>query len=201
MLAVFEGIDGSGKNTQIQKLLSFFRQEKIRYRLHKYPTRKAKDVFAHLSGKKSLPPEELAEVFASDILSEQSKIRREIASGFVVICDRYLHSTLAYQGTKARYGKLREALASRGVVVPDIVFILDIEPQAAAERKRAQKNPDLFERNTGFLAEVRRNYLRMAQDNFLSYKYVIVDASMAPDDIFAQIAAQVEPLLTKKMRN
>jgi len=199
MLFVFEGIDGSGKNTQIRRLVSFFRQQGTKYRLHKYPTRKAREAFAHLSCKKEVPAGKLAGVFASDILAEQGKIRREIASGFVVICDRYLHSTLAYQGAKMGYGKLKALLLSKGALVPEIVFLLDLDPKAAARRKKAQKKPDRFERDCAFLARVRANYLRMAQENFLAYKFAVISASGEPDGIFTQIITQVEPILTKKM--
>lgn len=199
MLIVFEGIDGSGKNTQVRKLLSFFRQNGVRYKLHKYPTAAAAEVFAHLSGKKDVPAEKLADVFAGDILAEREKIGREIAAGFVVICDRYIHSTLAYQGAKMDFGKLKQKLEGMGAIVPDVVFLLDIDPAMSAKRKSAQKTPDRFEKDVAFLSKVRANYLREASENFLSYKYAIVDATEEPDKVFTHIITQVEPILTKKM--
>ena len=199
MLIVFEGIDGSGKNTQVRKLLSFFRQNGVRYKLHKYPTAAAKEVFAHLSGKKDVPAEKLAAIFADDILAEKAVIEREIAAGFVVICDRYLHSTLAYQGVKMDFVVLTRRLENMGAIVPDVVFLLDIDPHLSAKRKSAQKTPDRFEKDALFLSKVRANYLREASETFLSYKYAIVDATDAPDRVFTHIITQVEPILTKKM--
>ncbi len=199
MLIVFEGIDGSGKDTQIRMLLSFFRQHNVACRLHKYPTEKAKEAFAHLSGKKTVPAEKLAEIFAGDILAEKARMEKEMGSGFVVVCDRYLHSTLAYQGAKMGYGKLKEELEAKNAIVPEMVFILDLDPNLSAGRKSAQKKPDRFEKDARFLADVRGNYLRMAGEGFLSYKYVVADASKQPDEIFTGIITQVEPLITKKM--
>ena len=200
MLIVIEGIDGSGKNTQIRKLLAFLRRHRVKVKLHKYPTKKAKEVFAHLAGKKNVPAAKLAEVFADDIVAEQVKIRREISSGFVVICDRYLHSTLAYQGVKAGFGKLAHSLEGHGAQTPDLVILLDIPPKAGAGRKRRQKKPDRHERDVAFLSKVRKNYLRMAHDGFLSYKYSVVDASRAPDEVFSEVVTQVEPLIIKRIR-
>ena len=113
MLIVFEGIDGSGKNTQVRKLLSVFRQSRLKYRLHKFPTRRAKAAFRHLQGKEDFGAEKLAEVFADDIASEQKKMRSELSAGSIVVCDRYLHSTLAYQGAKLGYGRVKAMLAGR----------------------------------------------------------------------------------------
>ncbi len=200
MLIVFEGIDGSGKDTQVKKLLSFLRQNAVGYKLHKYPTKKAKDAFAHLEGKKEVPSLELAGIFADDILAEKGKLERESAGGFAVICDRYLQSTLAYQGANADYGKVKALVESKGALVPDIVFLLDIDAKIGAERKYRQKKPDKFESDVAFLAKVRQNYLKMAREHFLSYKYVLVDASRSPDEIFTEIVTQVEPMLTGKMK-
>lgn len=199
MLVVFEGIDGSGKNTQIAKLALFFRQNGVKYKLHKYPTAKAKDAFAHLEGKKDVPATKLAGVFADDIIGEQEKILREVADDFVVVCDRYLHSTLAYQGAKIDYGKLKGDLEALHAIVPDIVFLLDLDPGLSAGRKSAQKKPDRFEGDAVFLSKVRGNYLHMAKEGFLSYKYVVIDASQGPDGIFTHIITQIEPLIAKRM--
>ena len=200
MLVVFEGIDGAGKNTQIAKLLRFFRQNKIRCRLHKYPTKKAKRVFAHLSGKKDVRAEELAEAFADDIMKEQSKLKMEMKNGFVVVCDRYLHSTLAYQGAKIGYGKVKGMLGQKRALVPDLVLLLDIDAEEGARRKAGHKKPDRFEKDVKFLGKVRKNYLREAAESFLCYRFALVDAARQSDEVFSEVVMYVEPLLTRKMR-
>jgi dTMP kinase len=199
MLIVFEGIDGSGKGDQVSRLLSFLRQKKLPYSVHKYPTSKAKDALAHLSGEKDLPPDELVRVFSEDIASEQKKIARELAAGRVVVCDRYLHSTLAYQAVELGYDALEKELAKQGMIEPDLVVILDIGERESARRKSAQKTPDRFEQDVSFLGKVRKNYLRQAKENYLAHKYALVDASRGKEEVFSQVITQAEPFLTKKI--
>ncbi|MFA5929968.1 MAG: dTMP kinase [Candidatus Micrarchaeia archaeon] len=199
MLIVLEGIDGSGKGGQIRRLLAFFSQNRIKCRLHKYPTRRAKDAFLHLKGKKDVAPDALADVFADDIVAERKKMEREIAAGFVVVCDRYLHSTLAYQGVALGFAKLRRRLSGIDALVPDIVILLDVPARVSGERKRAQKTPDRFEKDVAFLEKVRENYLREAREGFLAYKYAVVDASRAKGEVFSDVVLHVEPLVVKRM--
>ena len=200
MLIVFEGFDGSGKDTQIRKLLVFFRQSSIRYKLHKYPTKKAKEVFAHLKGRKEVHAGALAAAFADDIMRQQGMLRRELASGYVVICDRYLHSTLAYQGARIGYAKARALVGKRRALSPDLVLLLDIGAKEGARRKAGHKKPDRFEKDVGYLGAVRKNYLREAKEGFLSYRFVTVDAAKPEDEVFSEVIMNVEPLLTKKMK-
>jgi len=201
MLIVFEGIDGAGKGAQVRLLLAFFRQNGIRCRLHKYPTRKAKAAFSHLKGRRDLPPGKLADVFADDIMGERKKIEREIDDGFVVVCDRYLHSTLAYQGVKLGFAPLARRLSGLGAPCPDIVILMDIAARKSRERKRQQKTPDRFERDLKFLEQVRRNYLREAREGFFAYKYAVVDASRKKGEVFSEVVLHVEPLVVKRMGN
>ncbi len=199
MLIVFEGIDGSGKGAQIRMLRAFLRQHDVAHKLHKYPTKKAKDAFAHLEGKKTVPALELARVFADDIVSEQAKIGREITDGAVVICDRYLHSTLAYQAVGAGFEALEKSLPVSKVRVPDLVVLLDIDPNVSVQRKEKQKTPDRHESDVEFLSKVRANYIHMERRNFLAYRYAVVDASEKPEEIFTHVLACVEPLLVKRI--
>jgi dTMP kinase len=198
MLVVFEGIDGSGKGVQVKMLLAYFKQHSIRYKLHKFPTKKATDALAHLEGRKDVEPLRLAEIFADDILAEKEKMKRELSEGFAVVCDRYLHSTLAYQGAKLDYGTVKKLIEGKNPLVPDVVFLLDIEPKRAAERKWAQKKPDRFEKDVLFLEKVRRSYVRMEHEHFLAYKCVVVDAERKPEEIFTEIITNVEPMVGKK---
>ncbi|MCX6773107.1 MAG: dTMP kinase [Candidatus Micrarchaeota archaeon] len=200
MLIAFEGIDGSGKNTQVRKLLSFLRQNGVKYKLHKYPTRKAKDAFAHLKGKKDVDAAKLAEVFADDIIAEQDILRKELRAGNVVICDRYLHSTLAYQGVKVGYAAVKKMIAAKHALSLDLVLLLDIGAREGAKRKAGQKVPDRFEKDVAFLDAVRRNYRKEAKENFLSYKFEVIDAALPADEVFSEVIMSIEPLLTKKMK-
>ncbi|MEM4633831.1 MAG: dTMP kinase [Candidatus Anstonellaceae archaeon] len=199
MLIVFEGIDGSGKGEQIKMLARFLRQHKIAYKIRKYPTKKAKEAHAHLKRKATLSPERLAKAFALDIMAQQGKIKQEIAKGLIVICDRYLQSTLAYQGIGGRYKKLKEMLLGYGALVPELVLLMDVDAKEAARRKSAQKLEDRYDQDPLFLSKVRRNYLRMAKEGFLSYKYIVLDARRPKEEVFSRVLAQVEPLLVKKM--
>jgi len=199
MLIVFEGIDGSGKGGQIRRLLAFFRQNGIKHKLHKYPTRKALEAFSHLKGESDVAPGRLADIFADDIAAERRKIEQEIADGFVVVCDRYLHSTLAYQGVELGFAPLQRRLLGIDALVPDIVILLDVPAKLSGERKRLQKIPDRFEKDVAFLEKVRGNYLCEAQEGFLAYKYAVVDASRAKDEVFSDVVLHVEPLVVKRM--
>ena len=199
MLIVFEGIDGSGKNTQIGKLLVFLKQNRVKVKLHKYPTEKAVDVFEHLGGKKTVEPVKLAGIFAKDIVDEREKIAKEMAGGFVVICDRYIHSTLAYQGAMAGFGKVKALLEKEEVNIPDLVILLDVGAALSAKRKSAQKELDRFEKDALFLGKVRSNYLAMAKQGFCSYKYGVVDASRQADEVFTDVITLVEPLVIKRI--
>ncbi|MEM4348417.1 MAG: dTMP kinase [Candidatus Anstonellaceae archaeon] len=197
MLLAFEGIDGSGKGEQIRLLASYLRQKKIRYRIHKYPTKKAKQAFLHLKRKASIPADRLAEIFIKDIMAGQKKIEKELNAGFVVICDRYLHSTLAYQGVGVGYRGLRQMILSLGAHTPDLVFVLDLDPTIGKRRKFAQKALDRHENDVKFLAEVRKNYMKMVQDGFLSYGFAVLDASKPKEEVFASVLSHLEPMITR----
>lgn len=199
MLIVFEGIDGTGKGSQIRMLRLFLRQHGVRHVLHKYPTKKAKAAFAHLEGKKTVPPLELARVFSDDIVSEQKKIEEETGKGMVVICDRYLHSTLAYQSVGAGYDALKAALPIKKVRTPDLVILLDIDPHTSAQRKQKQKTPDRHEADIEFLSKVRANYIKMEHQNVLAYKYAVIDASGGLEEMFTHVLSHIEPLIVKKI--
>ena len=156
-------------------------------------------MFLHLSGESEVAPGKLADVFADDIVDERRKIEREIADGCVVVCDRYLHSTLAYQGVALGFAQLKKRLSGIDALVPDIVILLDVPARVSGERKRAQKTPDRFEKDLVFLEKVRANYLREAREGFLAYKYAVVDASRAKDEVFSDVVLHVEPLVVKRM--
>ncbi|MCX8174632.1 MAG: dTMP kinase [Candidatus Micrarchaeota archaeon] len=199
MLLVFEGIDGAGKATQVRLLCALLRQRGVRYSIYKYPTKRAKEALAHLAEKRQIAADRLAAIFAQDIMAQQEEIRKQLSCGRAVICDRYLHSTLAYQAVGEGYLKLKRKLSSFGAIKPDLVLLLDIHPKRSLLRKRRQKKPDRHEKDGAFLLRVRKNYLRMAKEGFLSCAFAVIDASGEKDAVAASVAAHVEPLITAKM--
>jgi len=141
-LITFEGIDGSGKSTQIQLLEAEFEKLGISYKTFREPggTKLSEKIRTILLDKENIELYSNAEslLFAAaraQLTAEQ--IKPAITKGEFVICDRFTDSTIAYQG----YGRglninnleLINTIATDGLI-PDITFILDIDPQKATER-------------------------------------------------------------------
>jgi len=184
MLVVFEGIDGSGKGTQAAMLCEFLQGRQIFPSLHKYPTENAKAAHAHLRGEASSSPEELFSSFTKDIKNEQAILHKEISSGKFVLLDRYVFSTVAYQGGALGYERTRDAIKTLNFLQPDAVLLFDFPVQISLARKGAQKTPDKFEEDTHFLEGVRSRYIRMAQEGFLCGRWHVIDASKNRQEVF-----------------
>jgi len=187
MLVVFEGIDGSGKGTQIELLRSFLQSRNTTPAIHKYPTGNAHIAHAHLKGEKTVPPEELFSSFAKDIKSEQATLHEELSRGKFVILDRYVFSTVAYQGGSLGYERARDAIKQIGFLHPDVVLLLDISAEGSFARKSAQKTLDRFEEDRIFLEGVRSRYFQMANEDFLCPRWRTIDASAKKDEVFAKV--------------
>lgn len=186
MLVVFEGIDGSGKGTQIELLSSFLESRNTTPAIHKYPTENAKEAHAHLCGEKHATPEELFSSFAKDIKSEQALLHDELSKGKFVILDRYVFSTVAYQGAALGYERCRNAIRQIGYLHPDVTLLLDISPEDSSARKSAQKTLDKFEEDREFLEGVRSRYLKMADEDFLCPRWRTIDASAKKEEVFSK---------------
>jgi dTMP kinase len=195
MLVVFEGIDGSGKNTQIEMLKGALAERRVRFVTKKYPTENAKEIREHMLGTKTLTGEELFVYFLKDIRTGQWELSDQISKGKMVILDRYILSTLAYQGGAVGYDRGKNALGQMGFLEPDLIILLDVDAGYAASRKSAQKTLDTFEKDAAYQDEVRKRYLRMKDENFLTDKWVVVDASKPKEAVFEEVKKAVFELL------
>lgn len=187
MFVVFEGIDGSGKGTQIALLRSFLESQNVFPSLHKYPTENAIEALAHLKGEAPATPETLFSSFARDIKAQQALLNEEISKGKFVICDRYVFSTVAYQGGALGYERCRDAIKQIGFLHPDAAILLDISPEDSFARKSAQKTLDKFEEDTSFLSGARSRFLRMAEEDFLCHRWRTIDASKPKEEVFSKV--------------
>ncbi|MBT3363771.1 MAG: dTMP kinase [Chloroflexi bacterium] len=120
-------------------------------------------------------------------------------TGAIVICDRYIYSTVAYQG----YGRdmdvelINQAnkIATRGIQ-PDLVVLLDIEPEEGLKRKRADSHKDHFDdKEVSFHKRIRKGYLAQADQD--PGRWLVVDATKSKKEIEQIIWDRVSGLLPK----
>ncbi|MEW6036520.1 MAG: dTMP kinase [Candidatus Micrarchaeota archaeon] len=183
MLVVFEGIDGCGKETQI-KLLREKRPEAV---LFKYPTKSFQMLNDYLEKKVELSPKALFLLFLSDISNEQKKVKEALEAGKLVILDRYVFSTIAYELNEIMFPQAKKIVEGIGFLKPDKVVLLDITPEISQERKKKQKELDRYEENREYLGRVRENYLRLEEERFLTPNWHKLDAGKGIDEVHAEI--------------
>ncbi len=192
-LITFEGIDGSGKSTQIQLLEAEFEKLGISYKTFREPggTKLSEKIRAILLDKENIELYSNAEslLFAAaraQLTAEQ--IKPAITKGECIICDRFTDSTIAYQG----YGRglninnleLMNTIATDGLI-PDITFILDIDPQKATERLKTV-NPDRMEAaGIDFFKKIRQGYCQIREQN--QSRCIVIDGEKPQKDISKEI--------------
>lgn len=178
---VFEGIDGSGKTTQINLLSEWLKGKNISHVLTKEPgaTILGDHLRELLTNEESIPvcPEAELLLFAANRVQHiEEIIAPALAQGSIVLCDRFSASTMAYQG----YGrKINRGLVSQvnrisaSGLVPDLTIYLDLEVQVALDRVAARGGRDSFDKeNIVFHQRVRTGYLnsRYSFSNFMWVK-------------------------------
>lgn len=166
-LIVFEGIDGSGKSTQIRLLADRLQEMHIAFYTTMEPTDSpiGSMIRQILTGRMHADPKVIAALFTADrldhLLNDVNGIARRIDEGTVVIMDRYYFSSYAYQSVDLPMEWLMHANEpAREIMRPDMNLFIDIEPELAMERiskNRFQK--ELFEERSR-LELVRNNYLK-----------------------------------------
>jgi dTMP kinase len=210
LFIVLEGIDGSGSTTQGDRLT-------VHLQRRGYPT-----VFTHeptggpagmlirlalegrLTGsgrpaldpgpKNELDPETMALLYAADRVDHlRTKVEPALASGRHVVCDRYVLSSLAYQGLTSEQDWLLEI--NRNIRVPDLTIYLDIDAASAKRRMRQTRfSEDLYEAEA-ILEQVRENYLKLiANESERFGRIITLDASARRESVTAQIADAVDRL-------
>lgn len=167
---VFEGIDGTGKSTQIRLLEQRLHDAGVTPLLSREPTEGpwGRRIRESATTGRMTPPEEL-QAFIHDRTGHlRELVLPALAAGRIVILDRYFYSTIAYQGTRpggdpAVVRKTMETLFPP----PDLVLWLDLEPSEALRRITAHRGeiPNEFEREEG-LESARKVFRSLAGDRF-----------------------------------
>ncbi len=170
MLIVFEGIDGSGKSTQAASLIEELKEKGFDAVYFREPTRgrwgqKIKEKALHPG---SLSPEEELSLFVKDRKENVKKnLKPALSRKKIVVLDRYYYSTIAYQGARGIDTRRIRKMNEDFVIKPDLVFILDIEPQKGLERIEDRERKDKLFEQKDYLAKVRKIFKSIKGKNII----------------------------------
>ena len=192
-LITFEGIDGSGKSTQIQMLENEFEKLGVEYKTFREPggtelSEKIRDILLDKRNIELITTAESLLFAAARAQLTAEKIQPAIIRGVFVICDRFTDSTIAYQG----YGrgldikKLQEInnIATDGLN-PDITFILDINPDVTKIRMEAEALDRMENIGNDFFERVRQGYHQIKNQN--PNRCMEINAEQTPEGVFRDI--------------
>jgi len=192
-LIVIEGIDGAGKSTQAEILMSRLRERGFDVVYFREPSgsRWGREIKRKARDPDSITPAEELELFQKDRKENVEKnLKPSLGRNKIVVLDRYYFSTIAYQGAKGIDEERIKRMNEEFAVEPDLVFILDIDPREGLDRiKNRRKKDRLFER-ADYLARVRQIFR-----GFKGKKFIHIDARMPKEEISARIEKHVLRLL------
>jgi dTMP kinase len=165
LLIAFEGLDQSGKETQALLLRERLRAEGHRARILSFPdygTSIGEEIARALQGERDYGPEVMQLLFIANRYERKPDIEQWLASGLILLADRYVASSIAYGDA---HGLDPKWLTDTQQFLPraDLTILIDIAPEAAARRKAADR--DGYERDLALLARVRDSYLRQARQS------------------------------------
>ncbi len=208
----FEGLDGSGKSTQIAKLARGLRARGLSVIVTREPGgtttgEKIREVLLHSANSGLAPSTEMALMFASRAQHIHEVILPALAEGRIVLCDRFTDSTEAYQGGGRKLGskpvlQLHELLCDG--LQPDLTILLDNDVAVTVERarrrnqqhkhKRPEKDENRFEQeNRAFFGRVRQAYHAIAMRE--PQRVHVIDARGTPRETHAVIMELVRKKL------
>lgn len=206
LFVAFEGVEGSGKGTQIRLAKEWLEGRGVPVLVTREPggtvmgEELRRMLLDHETG--HVEPRTEALLFAASRAQHVATvIRPALAEGKVVVCDRYIDSSLAYQGWARGLGEqdvlTLNVWATQGLF-PDLVVLLHLEPEAGL--LRSLEEPDRIEvEGADFHAKVSDAYLRIAEEH--PERVVVVDADQPPETVHEQVTEALKRVLREREEN
>ncbi|HVE86725.1 MAG TPA: dTMP kinase [Myxococcales bacterium] len=208
LFVVLEGIDGAGTTTQAERISAALRAEGRRVLTTREPSDGPLGLLLRqaLAGRLGLPrqsgplsPETLALLFAADRTDHlAAQVRPALAAGVVVVCDRYVLSSLAYQGAQLppRWVEAVNAFAD----APDLTLFLEVEPEVAA-RRRASRGGDAELYDADHLQRrIARQYLTAIRRRGRTDRVVRIAGDLSVEQVTAVALAAIHRRLAGRKR-
>ena len=193
-----EGLDGSGKGTQLERLTDALERYGFEVRLSREPGgtaigEKIREILLDPANAEMTPETEALLYAASRAQHVREVIRPAVREGRVMLCDRFLDSSAAYQGGGRELG-VDQVLALNAPAVdgtlPFLTVFLDIDHRASLARRLKAAEPDRMEREKeDFHARVEDAYHRLVSLN--PERYLVIDAAGDREEIAREIADKV----------
>ncbi|WP_432510410.1 dTMP kinase [Kineococcus sp. SYSU DK001] len=205
-----EGGDGSGKTTQATLLVAWLGERGHEAVVTREPggTATGRDLrevlLSHRGDGAPLSPRAEALLFAADRAQHVAEVvRPALGRGAVVVTDRYVDSSLAYQGA----GRDLPAADVEGLsrwatedLLPDLTVVLDVDPATAARRRSGRAADDRLEAESrAFHARVREQFLLLARRD--PARYLVLDATTTPEAVQEKLRAHLTGLLPAPVRS
>lgn len=190
----FEGCDGCGKSTQLKMMSDYLTQQGVPHIFTREPgggkiSEAIREIL--LSGKNSEMTDECEALLyaAARVQHLSDRVEPALAKGELVICDRYVDSSLAYQayarGLGTDFITKINAFALENYL-PDVTVFIDLTPEAAFRRKKgADENDRLEQAGMAFHNRVYAGYKKLAEEN--PDRFVCIDGNKTPQEIFENI--------------
>lgn len=196
----FEGVEGAGKTTQVQRLATVLGPDVV---LTREPggtpvSERIRDIF--LTSDRITTMTELLLIAAARAQHVDERIRPALAANQIVICDRFIDATVAYQGYRGGIDlEIIHQLnhVATGGLTPDITFILDLPPEIGLQRQqRGELDRDRLDKEPLELhRKVREGYLYAAKTDPNRVK--LIDATQSPDAVHATLLTEYHACLSR----
>jgi dTMP kinase len=187
----FEGLDQSGKQTQSERLAAVLRNEGHRVEFLSFPeygTAIGTEIGIALQGERHYDADTLQLLYIANRYEFRPRLLEWLGSGAIVICDRYMASSIAYGEAQGLDPAWLDDV-QRHLPRPTLTIVLDIPPEVSLQRKQAAR--DKFERDLPLLSRVRASYQRQAA----APDWLLIDGQQAVDAVASAVIGAVRSRL------
>lgn len=192
-LIAIEGPDGCGKSTQTKNLAEWLKSEGYEIRVTQEPTKNpiGRIIRKSLQGNIELSAETEALLFAADRLDHIEKvIAPNLNEEKIVISERYVHSSLAYQTSRGLPSEWVEKI-NEYALEPSLTILIDIPPKVGADRMNSTRKLDTFDEDLNLQRKVRNNYLKIAEERGIEP----IDGTKTEEEVKDEIIRRVKEKL------
>jgi len=195
---VIEGLDGSGKGTQVKSLIEHVQKNNIPFEFIKSPNYQTPvgDAYRkYLDGEFEMKTDSVFLLVASDVIMNKPKIEEAGKEGKIIIAERYITATIAFQCANGfPYERAVKLVELMKYPKPDLIIFIDVKPETGMERKLGQVGKlDRHEKNLEFLKKVREFYMREINENVLG-KWVVIDGERSKKEVHEDILKVINSL-------